>query len=296
MTANRVFPNSGTGTAYVGGVKDEGDKLWQYARVPLGTYGGTANAQTAVCDVPITSYQDGMAFIYQPSTSPTAAFTLNIDGIGARDVVDRLGNAMQVGLIKAGGTYELVYDTATGKLIATGVERGRVGRQNIYIPASQMIARTTNGAATGTAETATNRIMISTLDFDAGTAEYAQFSFLAPKRWNEGTMTAVFVWSHAAATAFNVIWGIQGLALSNSDAMDTAFGTAVTVTDTGGTTNDVWMTSETSAFTLSNTPNESDWLVFQVYRDAAAGGDTLDVDARLHGVMLYWTSNNADEA
>lgn len=296
MAADGVFPNSGTGTDYVNGVKEEGDKLWQFARRTLGTYGGTANAQTAVCDVPITSYLNGMAFVYKPSTSPTAGFTLNIDGIGAKDVVDRHGNAMTVGLIRSGGTYDLVYNSSTGKLVAVGVEPGRVGRQEIYIPASQMVARTTNGAASGTAETTTNKVMIRTLDFDAGTAEYAQFSFLAPKRWNEGTMTAVFVWSHAAATAFNVIWGIQGLALSNSDAMDTAFGTAVTVTDTGGTTNDVWMTSETSAFTLSNTPNESDWLVFQVYRDAAAGGDTLDVDARLHGVMLYWTSNNADEA
>ena len=88
-------------------------------------------------------------------------------------------------------------------------------------------------------------------------AEFAQFSMQMPKGWNEGTVTALFVWSHAAtATNFGVVWGIQGLAVSDDDALDAAFGTAQTVTDTGGTTSDLYRSPETAAVTIGGTPAE----------------------------------------
>jgi hypothetical protein len=155
-----------------------------------------------------------------------------------------------------------------------------------------MTARTSNGAASGTVETTTNKVMIRTLDFDAAAAEYAQFQIQMPKGWNESTVTALFVWSHAAtATNFGVVWGVQGVALSDDDAIDVAFGTAQTVTDTGGTTNDLYRSNETAAVTTAGTPAENDVVVFQVYRDATNGSDTLAIDARLHGVALFYTTN-----
>lgn len=297
MTANRVFPNSGTGAAYVAGVKEEGDALWNYACVPLTVTGGTADAVQAACTVPITTLVDGMGFLFRPTGAPTGPFTIDIDAVGVKDVVDRHGNPITKGLMNIGGDYELRWRSATGKLVAVGVEAGRVGRQDWYIRADMMVARTTTPPAAGSVETTTNKVMLKSFDFDPATPEYVQFSFLAPKRWDEGTMKAKFVWSHAAtATNFGVVWAIQGLSLSDDDAGDTAFGTAVTVTDTGGTTNDIYVTAETAAFTLGNTPNEGDLVVFQVYRDAANGSDTMTIDARLMGVMLYWTSNAASEA
>jgi hypothetical protein len=115
-----------------------------------------------------------------------------------------------------------------------------IGKHTVWSPAGSMTARTTSGAVAGTVETTTNKVMIKTLDFDAAAAEYAQFHVQMPKGWNEGTVSAVFVWSHAAtATNFGIVWGIQALAVSDDDALDAAFGTAQTVTDTGGTTNDL---------------------------------------------------------
>ncbi|MBP6014408.1 MAG: hypothetical protein KBA31_19425 [Alphaproteobacteria bacterium] len=167
-----------------------------------------------------------------------------------------------------------------------------VGKQTIWVPAGSMTARTTAGAAAGTVETATNRVMLRTLDFDASVAEFAQFSVQMPKGWNEGTVSALFVWSHAAtATNFNVVWGIQGVAVSDDDALDVAFGTAQTVTDTGGTTNDLYRSAETAAVTIGGTPTENDVVIFQVYRDATNGSDTLAIDVRLHGVALFYTTN-----
>jgi hypothetical protein len=167
-----------------------------------------------------------------------------------------------------------------------------LGKQTIWIPAGAMTARTSNGPASGTVETATNKVMINTLDFDAAADEFAQFTVQMPKRWNEGTVSALFVWSHAAAaTNFGVVWGIQGLALSDDDALDAAFGTAQTVTDTGGTTNDLYRSPETAALTIGGAPAENDVVVFQVYRDADHASDTLAIDARLHGVALFYTTS-----
>jgi len=166
------------------------------------------------------------------------------------------------------------------------------GKETIWVPSGSMTARTTNGSASGTIETTTNKVMIRTLDFDATTAEFAQFAVQMPKSWNEGTVSALFVWSHAATTTnFCVVWGIQGLAVSDDDALDTAFGTAQTATDTGGTTNDLYRSPETSAVTIGGSPAENDVVVFQVYRDAANGSDTMAIDARLHGVALFFTTN-----
>jgi len=166
-----------------------------------------------------------------------------------------------------------------------------VGKQTVWTPAGAMTARTTGGAGSGAIETATNKVMIRTLDFDAAAAEYAQFVVQMPKGWNEGTVSAVFVWSHASTTTnFGVVWGIQAVALSDDDALDAAFGTAQTVTDTGGTTNDLYRSAESAPVTIAGSPAENDVVVFQVYRDAANGSDTLAIDARLHGVALFYST------
>jgi hypothetical protein len=166
------------------------------------------------------------------------------------------------------------------------------GTHSIWVPAVAMYGRTTNGAASGTAETSTNKVMLKTLDFDSATAEFAQFAVRMPKSWNLGTVSASFVWSHAATTTnFGVTWGIQGVAVSNDDALDVAFGTAVYVDDTGGTTNDLYTTAATASVTIAGTPAAEDYVVFQVQRNPADTDDTMAIDARLHGVMLYYTTN-----
>ena len=160
-----------------------------------------------------------------------------------------------------------------------------------------MIQRTTNGAAPGTVELATNKIMLKTLDFDTTTQEFAQFQIMMPKSWNESTISAQFVWSHAATvTNFGVVWALEAVAISDQDAGDAAPGTAQQIADTGGTTNTVYVTSETPAITVGGTPQPQDWVVFQVKRVPADGSDTLAVDARLHGLTLFVTVDaNTDQ-
>lgn len=185
----------------------------------------------------------------------------------------------------------------SGVVKAGGSAVATVGKQTVWIPAVAFSARTTNGAASGVVETTTNKVMFKTLDFDTATVEYAQFAIQMPKSWNEGTVTAAFVWSHASTTTnFGVAWSLAGVAISDDDAGDAAFGTAVTVTDTGGTTNDIYITAATGAVTIAGTPQANDWVVFQVARQVADAADTMAIDARLHGVQLYYTTDAATDA
>lgn len=117
-----------------------------------------------------------------------------------------------------------------------------------------------------------------------------------PKSWNEGTLTASFIWSHAATTTnFGVVWNIQAVAVSNDDTIAVAFGTAQQIADTGGTTNDAYMTSQTPAMTVGGSPAAEDIVFFRVSRVTGDGSDTMAIDARLHSVVLYMTTDASND-
>jgi len=168
-----------------------------------------------------------------------------------------------------------------------------VGTQAIYISASAMYPRDTNGAATGQAELGTYNLIAKTYDFDTTTAEYIQFEAVMPSSWNEGTITFQPVWSHTSGGAsFGVVWTLEAAAFADGDSLTaTDFGTAVTSTDTGGTADDIYKGPESAAMTVAGSPTAGELVQFQLYRDTGAGSDTLDIDARLHGLVLYITTD-----
>jgi hypothetical protein len=110
-----------------------------------------------------------------------------------------------------------------------------------------------------------------------------------PKSWARDAIRFRPIWSHAAGgTAFAVVWSLAGLALQDGDAIGQSFGTAVQVTDTGGTANDVYIGPESGDITVTvGSPTSGDLVVFfEISRVANDGADTLDIDARLHGLIL----------
>ena len=110
-------------------------------------------------------------------------------------------------------------------------------------------------------------------------------------------MTFQPLWSHPSTTTnFGVVFGLAGIARSDDDAGDVAFGTAQTSTDTGGTTNDIYVGPESSAITIAGTPAAGDSVQFQINRTVADGSDTMAVDARLHGIRLFFTTSAATDA
>jgi len=176
--------------------------------------------------------------------------------------------------------------TVTGPTGATG-ETGDSPSGQIFLSAVGMWPSTTNGCSTNTqVELGTNDVDIYVLDFDAASEEYAQATLAMPSDWDASTVTAVFYWTHAATTTnFGVVWGCQGRSYANSDALDQAFGTAQEIADTGGTTNDLFISSATSAITIAGA-TASELVQFRVYRDPTDGSDTMAIDARLIGAMI----------
>lgn len=169
-----------------------------------------------------------------------------------------------------------------------------IGVQDLFVSAAAMWPRTTGGCADLTkTEMTTSLFNIQSLDFDQTTQEFCQFQIVLPRKWNNGTVTAVFYWT-AAAGSGDVQWGISGGAYSNDDALTVAFGTAQTVDDTLIATNDLHITSATSAITLAGSPTDADFLAFQISRNP--GSDTLTADAKLLGVSIRVTTDAAIDA
>lgn len=169
-------------------------------------------------------------------------------------------------------------------------------KRTFYVPASAMFPSTTAPCASLTqVESTTNDVNIKVLDFDgAGTAkEYAEFGIQSPTYWDASTVTVQFTW-YATAGSGTVNWEIQGLALSDDDALDTAYGTLQEVTDTLLATGDVHITAETAAITIAGTPVAGDWLQFKVARDP--NNDTNTSDARLMGVRIRFGIKQYDDA
>jgi hypothetical protein len=213
------------------------------------------------------------------------------------------------------GSYARIYKITTSSTAVTAVEDHRagpsgahgasdlstvtpVGRHAIWVSAAAMQPSASGGcAALAAVALSAGQPDLVTLDFDATTQEYAQFSITMPKSWNEGTVTFSAVWSHPATTTnFGVVWDLQAVAVSDDDTIAASFGTAQTSTDTGGTTNDLYKSPESSAITVAGTPAAEDTVFFRLSRVTGNGSDNMAVDARLHGIVLYVTTDAGNDA
>lgn len=169
-----------------------------------------------------------------------------------------------------------------------------IGVQDLFIPASAMWPRVTSGCSTLTQfEIATSLFNIQGLEFSATVQQFAQMQLVLPRKWNNGTITAVVYWKPLASGSGDVRWGIQAGAYSNDDPLTTALGTEVAVTDTYIAENDLHITGATSAITIAGSPADADFLAIQINRDPTNGSDTLDVNAVLLGISIRITTNAA---
>lgn len=260
----------------------------------------SADYTSASDDLNRTIYWTGTATHTLPlGTGLSAGFKLRDDntGTGTITIATQGGDLIDGASSKAllpGGIGDVEWDGSGWKFAELGPA---YGPESISFPASAMVPRVTNGAAYNIAELSTNKNMVRSMDFDAATIQYAQFSWKMPKSWDRGTIRAAFTWEHGSTTTnFGVVWGLQAVAMGDGDAHDAAFGTAQTVTDTGGTTSTVYISPTTSAITVAGSPASEDVVQFQVYREASNGSDTLAVNAKLTWVTLYYTTNAQTEA
>ena len=250
-------------------------------------------------------------YLYGTGTDTVALGTITTAGRAILDDADASAQLTTLGVSAYGKT--LIDDAdATTALTTLGISAfaktllddadaatalatlGAIGKEAIPIPAGAMEPAATNGAAPGSI-TLTNQKFL-TQDFDTSTQETIYFAFRMPQQWNEGTVTFQIVWSHAATTTnFGVVYELAAVATGDTDAGDPAFGTVQTSTDNGGTTNAIYISPESAAITVAGTPQAGDYVFFRLRRVPTNGSDTLAVDARVHELTLYITTDSGHD-
>lgn len=71
---------------------------------------GVVNAYAITNTYPITSYVEGFRVSFKAGTDNTAGATLNVDALGAKDILRPDGSPLEAGDIQADAVYELVYN------------------------------------------------------------------------------------------------------------------------------------------------------------------------------------------
>ena len=188
----------------------------------------------------------------------------------------------------------------SAKRVKQSIDALAGGKHAIPIGVSQMTPTVSNGCSALTlVETTSGRPDLVVRDFSTSADELCQFGFLAPTSWNEGTVTFRAIWTHAGGQTGGldgVAWFLHGLAVTDDDTADQIFGTSITVTDDQATAEDIYITDESAAVTLAATPISGDYLLFRVGRSVANGADDLDIDARLIGITLFFTTDAGNDA
>lgn len=187
--------------------------------------------------------------------------------------------------------------TAAGRASIEGAQIELAGTQMIYIPAAAMISRATSGAdCSATLDSGTSDLTMRVCNFDTAADEWAQFTLSMPPRWNEGTVTAQYVWSTTGASTpgETVSIDISCVAISDDDPLNATLGTPINVDDTMlSADGDSHLSAVSGAVTCGGTPAANDTVVFAVMRDIS--DDNVAADMSLIGVRLFITTDTAND-
>ena len=168
---------------------------------------------------------------------------------------------------------------------------GATPNGQLFLSSAGMWPSTSNGCAEAAkTEYGTNDVDLYQLAFDKDSDEFAQATIAMPSDWDGGTVTATFYWTTASGdggSSETVQWACQGRSYANDEAIDQAWGTAQSVSDTWIADLDLHVTSATSAITIGGTPAASELVQFRVYRDVSE--DDLGADTQLLGVMIAYS-------
>lgn len=87
------------------------------AVIVRGTDGGSANTFTVTPATALPSYVQGMIVEFKPTATNTGASTINISGLGAKDIKSIAGAALAAGELVAGSIYLAAYDGTEFRLL-----------------------------------------------------------------------------------------------------------------------------------------------------------------------------------
>jgi hypothetical protein len=298
-------PTAAHNTSHESGGSDEIDVagltgLLGTAQTPAAhTQAGTTVTYVPSGSITATNIEDALNAV---ASEPVAAHRVTHENGGA-DEISVLGLS---GLLADGQTplahtqagTTITY-TPSGSIAATNVESAInelysdiAGSYDcIVLTAGGGWASTTSGpSGPDQTEYGTNDIDLQLLTFDKDTDEFAQWTVVMPYSYDSGKLYAVWYWTTASGATANVVWGIQGRAYAGNDAIDQAWGTATLRIDPT-TTADIVNMALSNVFTLGGSPGPGRLTQFRVYRDANNPFDTLNADASLLAVYIYYKKN-----
>lgn len=184
-------------------------------------------------------------------------------------------------------------DNNTISNLAIGSEVGTTltETQEIWIPAGSFTSSTTNGAEITSRETTTNNVNYHYAGFDTTTSESAWFTWTPPANWDAGTVRFKLYWTNTGGSAAQTIdFDLAAVSFADDDALDTAVGTAQSVTDTFIAQNDLHISSFSSAITVAGSPVAGEEVHFKLSRDVSS--DDLAGDCDVIGIILEFSVND----
>ena len=233
----------------------------------------------------------------------TGAADATITSSGAHNLILDTNSGTNSGTITiTDGANGNIIIAPNGSGVAQAVDGGDntaaikiAGKETIWVPAVAMYPNTTSGCADLAQVELSNGPEIKTLDFDKDSDEFAQFAVAFPKSWNEGTITFQAYFTADSTDTGTTSWALSGVAIADNDSVNTAFGTAVAPTAKAhsGTANDLDVTAESGAVTIAGSPSTDEEVFFQIQRDVSE--DTLNADAKLLGIKLFFTTDAAND-
>lgn len=172
-------------------------------------------------------------------------------------------------------------------VVATAMKQSVIlkGWQPTSTTGCAVVAKTEIGATTKHDE--------NTLAFDPTTAESAFLSYPMPDNWDGGTVT-FYVWWFAktgAGAGLGVAWTIKGTCYESIQAIDSVFGTGVTVThEPASPANETWYaTADSAALTLAGAEaGERQRVHLVITRTVSDAADDWAADVELGDVVMEY--------
>jgi hypothetical protein len=159
-----------------------------------GVSSGSANAQVLSMNPPIVGYVPGQTFLFQAGYTNTSAVTININGLGVRNIQNNDGS-IYAGNILAGGVYAITYTLAgVFRLVNTEpaqnntwtptigvIGGGGVSAVTIYIASYKVTGKWVDAILSFKATLAANTSSVSfTLPLNADTPFYTTLKQVIP--------------------------------------------------------------------------------------------------------------------
>ena len=203
------------------------------------------------------------------------------------------GATTLTGIVKGNGTSSFTASTVVAVTDGgTGLSSAPV--QTILLSMAGGWASATSGDAGFTSVGTTSGITYMGTKFITTISSYSYHEFAAsmPDNWDLGTITArPYFFTSGATSNQTIVLGLQGVSMSDGDAIASYFGTAgeVAVTTSNNIAGELTKGASTSAITIGGSPAKGDWTQFRSYRGGTT--DTFSGDVVVLGWHVSYTTS-----